>query len=99
MPKQMTTRDFSLNNRRWWDKNEDALNWLIEEITRGKSEKKSEEIKNDLYDTHTYLLLCEAGALAPPETHLLRMYREEQKEGIYGFLKVFFEWRPDFMDD
>lgn len=95
----MTSRDLSANQRRGWDKNIDAYNWLLAEITRGKDDKESKKLKLDLYNTFTYLFLCEVGAMAPPKETLMEMYQGEKEDGLFGFLKALFKYCPDYMEE
>lgn len=94
----MTNRVY-LPNTRFWDKNNDAVDWLLREITKGKTEKEAKKIKSDFYNTHLYLFLCEIGAMAPEKEVLLKMYKREQEEELFGFLSVLFEICPDYMSE
>ena len=93
MAKEITNRP--LKEYEGWDTHNDPYDYLLKWLCVDKTEEEKEKIKNDLLESHTYLLIAEMGNWCPSLNGLIEIYEAEQKDGLVGFLKVCLKYFPE----
>ena len=84
--------------RQGYKDNERPYNLMVEWLTADKSDEDCKKIIQEFMESHTYLLISEAGRLSPPFSVLKQMYQGEKENGIVGFGRAILDYDPGFFD-
>ena len=93
MAKEITNRP--LKEMDGWENHFQPYECLLDWLCDGKTTKEIEQIKKELLESHTYLLIAEMGNWSPFITVLVEIYEAEQKDGLVGFLKACLKYFPE----
>ena len=93
MAKKITNRP--LKEFDGWDTHRRPYTSLLEWLCVDKTEDEKKQIKKELLESHTYLLIAEMGNWSPFITVLVEIYEAEQKDGLVGFLKACLKYFPE----
>lgn len=99
MAKQITTAKLDWIERKhpWGGDNEEPFKDLLETECEGKTPTECEQIKREIEESFTYLLICERGSITPMEIGLI--YQAEKKDGVVGFISKLLEEHPGFLEN
>ena len=82
----------------YWNHEDDAALWLLEEIRAGKPKLISDIFTDSFFESHTYLVLLELGVMSPPKEDLLLLYKAETTKGFKGFLTEMYSLYPQLRE-
>ena len=71
--------------------------FMLEYLSKGKSETEKDKIRKDFEESFTYLLIAEQGKYSPPRIVLKDLYKAEQKDGLKGFINTLLYHIPSFI--
>lgn len=80
-----------------YPENDMPYHLMVEWLTEGKTAEEAQRIIAEFEESHTYLMIAEYGAWSPVFPMLIKIYEEEQKSGLYGFVKGLKTYDPNLL--